>query len=362
MRVPFILGFFRLTQASVRRVRSVVGLGHVYVYFTMHGMVIVRIAVDIIDDAPMNLPRPLRGIVTPMATPLAGPDTLDRPAVERLVEKLISGGVSGVFVLGTTGEAPGLSYRLRSELVDRVCSVVAGRVPVLVSVTDTSTTETINFAKHSAQAGASGLVLAPPYYFELSQPELLRYLKRLTPELPRPVYLYNIPSLTKTPFAPETVRAAADLTNVYGVKDSSGDLTYFAELIRKLADRPEFAILCGPEELLAQTMAMGAHGGISGGSNLWPELFVGLYKAALNRDTERIAELQAMVAEIGKNVYNLRPEGSSYLRGMKCALSVLGCCRNVMAEPYEPYGQDETEKIRATFRSLGLLDGETRVV
>ena len=296
-----------------------------------------------------------------MATPLAGPETLDRPAVERHLERLIAGGVSGVFILGTTGEGPGLSYRLRAELVDQVCSVVAGRIPVLVSITDTSMTETVNFARHAAQAGASGLVLAPPYYFELTQPELLRYLERLTPELPRPVYLYNIPSLTKTPFAPETVRAAADLTNVYGIKDSSGDMTYFAALIRTLADRPDFAILCGPEELLAQAMAMGAHGGISGGSNLWPELYVELYRATLNHDTERTGKLHAMVAEIG-SVYNLCPEGSSYLRGMKCALSVLGGCRNVMAEPYEPYGPAETEKIRATFRKLGLLDGKKRVI
>src|SRR6202040_1477682 len=108
---------------------------------------------DIIDDAPMTLPRPLRGIITPMATPLASPETLDRPAVEGHLERLIAGGVSGVFILGTTGEAPGLSYRLRSELVDQVCSVVAGRVPVLVSVTDTSIVETLNFAGRSCKAG-----------------------------------------------------------------------------------------------------------------------------------------------------------------------------------------------------------------
>jgi dihydrodipicolinate synthase/N-acetylneuraminate lyase len=310
----------------------------------------------------MILPRPLRGIITPMATPLAGPDTLDRSAVERLLERLIAGGVSGVFILGTTGEAPGLSYRLRAELLDQVCSVVAGRIPVLVSITDTSVVETLNFAARACKAGASGLVLAPPYYFEISQPELLRYLERLTPQLPLPVFLYNIPSLTKTPFAPETVRAAADFTNVYGIKDSSGDMTYFAELIRKLVDRPEFAILYGPEELLAEAMAMGAHGGINGGSNLWPELYVELYRAALNHQTERIRELQVIVAEISACVYNLGQEGSCYLRGMKCALSVLGYCRNVMAEPYEPYGPAETERIRATFRKLGLLDGKKVVV
>src|SRR3981081_2922109 len=106
-------------------------------------------SMDIIDSTLMPLARPLRGIITPMATPLAGPDTLDRPAVERLLERLITGGVSGGFLLGITGEGSGLSYRLRSEFVDRVCSVVAGRVPVLVSVTDTSVVETLNFAGHA---------------------------------------------------------------------------------------------------------------------------------------------------------------------------------------------------------------------
>jgi 4-hydroxy-tetrahydrodipicolinate synthase len=89
----------------------------------------------------MLLPRPLRGIITPMATPLAAPDTLDRPAVERHLERLIAGGVSGVFILGTTGEGPGLSYRLHAELVDQVCYVVVGRVHVLGAPCDTSITD-----------------------------------------------------------------------------------------------------------------------------------------------------------------------------------------------------------------------------
>jgi dihydrodipicolinate synthase/N-acetylneuraminate lyase len=302
----------------------------------------------------MTLERPLRGIVTPMVTPLAGPDTLDRPAVERLLERLIAGGVRGVFILGTTGEGPGLSYRLRMEMLDQVCSVIAGRIPVLASITDTSMVETLNFAERSARAGASALVLAPPYYYDLNQRELLRYLERLTPRLPVPLYLYNIPSLTKTPFAPDTVRAAADFTNVYGIKDSSGDMKYFAGLIQACADRPEFAILCGPEELLVEAMAIGAHGGIAGGSNLWPELYVDLYKAAVNHDAERLRELQAVVMAISKGVYHGGTDGSSYLRGMKTALSLLGYCRNIMAEPYEPFGPIETERIRATLRKAGL--------
>ncbi|MEO7141977.1 MAG: dihydrodipicolinate synthase family protein [Bryobacteraceae bacterium] len=301
------------------------------------------------------LPRPLRGIIPPLATPLLDRDTVDRPALESLIENMIAAGVAGLFALGTTGEAPGLSYRLRAEILDHVCSIAAGRVPVLVSITDTSAVESLNFARLAVKAGASGLVLAPPYYFTMSQSELLSYLKRLAPELPLPVYLYNIPSLTKTQYAAATVRAAADLDNVYGVKDSSGDMQYFAELLRALADRPDFAVLCGPEELLAAAIAMGAHGGIAGGSNLSPELYVSLYRAAVSGDAERVRQLQAVVMAISDGVYRVHPEGSAYLRGMKCALSILGRCRNIMAEPYEPYGSLESEQIRAALLRAGLF-------
>jgi 4-hydroxy-tetrahydrodipicolinate synthase len=303
----------------------------------------------------LPVPKPLRGIITPMVTPLIDRDLLDLPATTRLTEKLITAGVTGIFILGSTGEAAGLSYRLRAELIDHVCEVVGGRVPVLVGVTDTAVVETLNLGGHAAQAGASALVLAPPFYFALSQPELLGYLQRLAPELPLPVFLYNIPSLTKTQFTPETARAAADLPNVYGIKDSSGDMAYFAALTRALADCPEFTILCGPEEQLAEAMALGAHGGICGGSNLWPELYIDLYRAASSRDKPRVRRLHAIVMEISNGVYHSSEEGSSYLRGMKCALSLLDGCRNVMAEPYEPCSAAERDQIRGALTKVNLL-------
>ena len=294
-----------------------------------------------------TLPRPLRGIIPPLATPLLDRDRLDARAAEKLAEHVIGASVHGIFLLGTTGEAPGLSYRLRAELVDTVCSTVARRVPVLVGITDTSMIETIRLAEHSAKAGADGLVLAPPYYFELSQAELLGYLERLAPELPLPLYLYNIPSLTKTHYAPETVRRAADIDKIYGIKDSSGDMQYLAAVVRALVDRPEFTVFCGPEELFVQAMTLGAHGGVLGGSNLYPELYVELYRRVTSGAYPGpIQELEAVVMRISEAVYHRSPAASSYLRGMKCALSLLGRCGNVLAEPYQPYGTAEAEMMR----------------
>jgi hypothetical protein len=110
-----------------------------------------------------TLPRPLRGIVPPMITPLRDRDELDVPGLERLIEHILAGGVHGLFILGTSGEAPSLSYRLRRELVDRVCRQVAGRVPVLVGITDTSFVEALHLARHAAAAGAQAVVTSTPY-------------------------------------------------------------------------------------------------------------------------------------------------------------------------------------------------------
>ena len=122
------------------------------------------------------LSRPLRGIITPMITPLQGRDRLDIEGLQRLVEHICSGGVHGLFILGSTGEAPHLSYNLRRELIERVCDQVATRIPVLVGIMDTSFVESVDLARHAEQAGAEAVVFAPPYYFPLSQVELFEYL------------------------------------------------------------------------------------------------------------------------------------------------------------------------------------------
>src|SRR5687767_8523899 len=117
----------------------------------------------------MSLPAPFRGIITPIVTPLSGPDQLDTRGFDRLIEHVIAGGVRGIFALGTTGEAPSLSYRLKREVVARVCRTAAGRVPVLAGISDTSFADSIDLAEHAAREGAAGLVLAPPYYFTTGQ-------------------------------------------------------------------------------------------------------------------------------------------------------------------------------------------------
>jgi len=301
-----------------------------------------------------TLPQPLCGIVPPMPTPLMDRDTLDLPGLERLVEHLLAGGVRGVFVLGTTGEGPSLSYRLRAELVDRVCRQVAGRVPVLVGVTDTSAAESLRLAGQAADAGASAVVLAPPYYFPISQPELLGYLRRVVPAMPLPVFLYNIPSHTKTAFGLAAVGRALAIDNCVGMKDSSGDMLYFHQLHRLRQRRPGWTLLIGPEELLAEAVLLGGDGGVCGGANLCPQLYVALCDAAARRDVDRAAELHQRVLEIGRSIYTVGRHPSAVIQGIKAALACLGLCNDYLVEPLRRLGPAERETIRRHVECLGI--------
>ncbi|MBN2452385.1 MAG: dihydrodipicolinate synthase family protein [Lentisphaeria bacterium] len=299
--------------------------------------------------------RAFRGIVTPMVTPLRDRDSLDVAGLERLVEHILGGGVHGLFVLGTTGEAPSLGYRLRRELIERTCRLVGGRVPVLVGVTDTAFVESVSLARYAAEAGAEAAVLAPPYYFPAGQAELLEYLRHLVSALPLPVFLYNMPSHTKLDFEPDTVRAAAELPGVVGLKDSSANMIYFHRLQTLFRDRPDFSLLTGPEELLGETLLLGGHGGVAGGSNLLPRLYVDLYEAACRRDLNAVGAYHERIMAISNGIYSVGRYKSSYLKGLKCSLACLGICSDFLAEPFHRFRAEEHAIIRTHLAELGLL-------
>ena len=125
------------------------------------------------EPMQLTIAGPLRGIVPPLITPLLERDTLDSDGLERLLNHVIAGGVAGVFILGTTGEGPSLSYHLRREMIDKTTAIVKGRVPVLVGITDTAFVESVNLSKYAADCGADAAVLTTPYYFPAGQTELI---------------------------------------------------------------------------------------------------------------------------------------------------------------------------------------------
>jgi len=288
---------------------------------------------------------PLTGIIPPMVTPLRGRDELDTAGLERLVEHVLAGGVSGLFLLGTTGEGPSLSYRLRRELVERTCRQARGRVAVLVGITDTAFVESVPLARHAAEAGAQAVVLAPPYYLPEGQPELQEYLDHLVPELPLPLFLYNMPALTKVSFEIPTLRRAMDEPRIVGLKDSSGNMIYFHRALALLEHRPDWSLLIGPEELLADALFAGGHGGVNGGANLFPKLYVRLWEAARAGEISRARELHTLIMRVSESLYQIGRHPSAIIKGIKCALNCLGVCDDFMAEPFHRFRAEERQRV-----------------
>ena len=305
---------------------------------------------------------PLCGIIPPLVTQLKNNETLDVESLERLIEHLIAGGVHGLFILGTTGEEQSLSYQVRKQMIQESCRINRGRLPLLVCITDTSIVESIRLAQVAADCGADGVVSAPPYYFATGQPELAQFYEELVPQLPLPVFLYNMPSHVKVSFAPDTVRRIAQNPRVIGFKDSSANAVYFQSVMYKMKERPDFAMLVGPEEITGECVLLGGHGGINGGANMFPELYVGMYDAAKAHDIDRVLRLQQYIMQISTSIYTVGQHGSSYLKGLKCALSILGVINDdFVASPFYKFNAPERDKIRQALAALPIENGKLKI-
>lgn len=294
----------------------------------------------------------LSGIFPPLLTPLSDWQTVDVAGLEQLIDRLLSGGVHGLFILGTCGEGPSLDHTLQREVIDRVTQQVAGQVPILVGVTDSSLKETIALSEYAAERGCCAAVLSTPFYFPLTQDDLRRYLNHLAELISLPVILYNMPSHTKVWFEQETLVEFIQHPRFVGLKDSSGNLEYFRQAVQLRTLRPDWTFLMGPEHLLLPSLKLGGNGGISGGAHLLPRLFVHLVEAAFAERWDEAEKLEQRLSELG-TLYRCFP-GATFLNSVKAALSVMGICQGAFAEPLHPVATEHLSLIREQIEKLGL--------
>ncbi|WP_182866841.1 dihydrodipicolinate synthase family protein [Rhodopirellula sp. JC639] len=296
----------------------------------------------------------LQGIVPPLVTPLSARDQLDHDGLQRLLDHVIGGGVAAVFILGTTGEAPSLSYRLRREMIEQSVRIVAGRVPVLVGVTDTAFVESVALAEYAAQCGADAAVLTTPYYFPAGQTELTRYVQSIAPKIPLPLMLYNMPGLTKVWFEIETLMRLAEIPSIIGVKDSSGDLEYFGKVCQLKSQRRDWQVLIGPEALLPQALELGGDGGVNGGANVMPRVFVDCYRAIKAGNTEAADAALATILKF-QEIYEIGKYASRHIKATKSALSLIGICEDLPADPFNRFLEPQREQVAEVLREIGVL-------
>ncbi len=294
----------------------------------------------------------LEGVVPPLVTPLTEDGEVDTGAVGPLVEHMLTGGVHAIFVLGTMGEGAALDDDRRRTVARAAVEAVAGRVPVMAGVIETGTRRAVATARVLAETGVDALVVMAPCYFRHpEQDELLAHFRAVTEATELPVVIYDNPHTTKNALTIESVGALAEHPQVVGLKDSTGDVTHFAQLTRRFSGS-DFAVLQGDETQLDTAMLLGAHGLVVGMANLVPADCVQLYEAARTGDRQRAGELQEKLLRLFE-IYHLRSGG--FLQGMKTALSLLGLCQPWAAAPHLPLDESQVTRVREVLRREGVL-------
>ena len=298
----------------------------------------------------------LTGLIPPMVTPLDAKRRLDKKGTRNMVHHLLKGGVDGIFLLGTTGEGPHLSYAVREELVKTVCGLVKGRVPVLVGITETDLDDAVAFAAKCKAYGAAAVVAAPPYYFKLTQAECVAWFAEMADRLPLPLVVYDMPAHTDTIIEPATIAKLAAHPNIVAMKDSSSIIALFNKFRVALEPYAEkFSLFMGPDEAMGEAVLLGADGGVCTGANLWPAQFKAMYLAAKAGDVEKVRRLQRFTTMSSYLLYGLGQGQIGFLKGVKCALAEMGLIQNVLAAPFAPFAGRERAQVKAALKKLVRL-------
>lgn len=304
---------------------------------------------------PFPAIAPLKGVLVPLVTPLRPDQSLDADALHRLITHVSAGGIDGLFLLGTTGEGPHLSFNTRKALIQTAAAYAPSHLRCLAGITDCSVDDSLRMADAAAEAGAEAIFFTPPFYFPLAQSEVLRHAEALAKRLPLPYLLYNMPSHARNEYALETVKEISTWSGAAGIKDSSGDWTFFTRLVETFRDRDDFAVFTGPEDVLLDALRIGACGGVAGGGNLAPAWLAGIAAAFRDGRIDEAERLQDKVRKLGQRVYDAAGGPSSYIRGLKCALELAGLCGGTLTSAFVPAGESARESIRAFLLEEGLV-------
>ena len=285
----------------------------------------------------------LGGVVPPLISPLAADGAVDGPALEALVEHVVGGGCTGLFVLGGCGEGAWLTTAQRGAVIRESVRAARGRVPVLAGVMLPATGPAAEAARQAAGEGADAVVVGSPYYFPVDGEAQRRHIEAVIGAARLPALLYNIPQCTHHVLAPATVAALAQDPRVLGIKDSAGDFEAFLGYLAAKRRRAEpFRVLQGAEALAAASLLQGGDGLVPGLANVAPASFAALHQAAVAGDAPGAARLQIEVTDLG-GIYAVR----HWLPALKAACALLGLGTGLTAPPLAPATAAERETIGA---------------
>lgn len=292
----------------------------------------------------------LRGIIPPVVTPMTADGELDLPGLRAHVDYLLSHRVDGIFVLGTTGEFYALSESEKQAVVADTVAHVGTRSSVFVGTGAETTREVVRLTAMAQREKAAGVSVITPYFIKPSQAELIDHFRRVAESTSLPVVLYNNPATCGgVNVEPETVAKLAEVPNIIGIKDSSGDLQNTIELI-KITPQDKFSVLMGRDTLLLAALMFGAKGAIPATCNIAPHLCVGIYQSYMQGDIASAKQFQDQLAPVRMALTLGTGNGA-----VKEAMALLGRPAGPNRLPIAPLSAEKREKLKAVLMKAGLL-------
>jgi 4-hydroxy-tetrahydrodipicolinate synthase len=287
----------------------------------------------------MSLRETLRGTGVALVTPFNSRGAIDFDALGRVIDFVIDGGVEYLITLGTTGETPVLSKREKTDLIQFTYDRARNRVPVIVGIGGNNTAELINDLEHLPLDEAVAVLSASPYYNKPSQEGIFQHYKALAEASPKPILLYNVPGRTGRNVSAQTTLRLAEVDNIAGIKEASGDM---AQCMLILRDKPEnFIVVSGDDALALPQIACGMEGVISVAANCFPRQFSEMVRMSLKGD---FVSAKLVNDELIEGYDILFTENNP--AGVKAFLAEHGLIENYLRLPLTPLSSEVMKRLK----------------
>lgn len=282
------------------------------------------------------------GIIAAIVTPMHDDESLNLEELARQVERQISAGVSGVFCLGTNGEAYILSDDEKFRVIETVVRAADRRVPVYAGTGMPGTSATIRLSQKAKELGADALSVISPYFAAISQEEIYAHYAELAGAVDLPIVIYNMPARTGSNILPSTIARLSKVPGIVGVKDSSGNFDNMKQYI-ELTDPQSFHVLSGNDALILWNLLAGGAGGITAVANIYPETMVSIYSYFKSGDLTSALQAQDSIRPI-RNCFQFGNPNTVIKTAARIAGNPVGPCRR----PFCRLSEAAVSQIRQT--------------
>lgn len=290
----------------------------------------------------------IKGSIVALVTPMHIDGSVDWEALQRLVEWHINQGSHGIVSVGTTGESPTLNWGEHIEVISRTVSHAAGRIPVIAGTGANSTQEALEWTREAAGRGADASLQVAPYYNRPSQEGMYQHFRTIAEAVDIPVILYNVPGRTASDISNETALRLAEIDNIVGIKDATGDMQRGAELIQSAPEG--FYVYSGDDMTAFELMKLGGQGDISVTANVAPALMSQMCELALSGDFSAAEKIDQKLAPLHAGLF-IEPSPCA----TKWALEQMGLIEGGIRLPILPLTESSQPAIRQLLNELDLL-------